>query len=337
MRPIKCGIIGLGRIGKIHLENIVHRIPGAEVLAVSDVSSEARDYASKRGIKEVYSDAKKVLDHPEIKAVIISSPTDTHANYVKHAARMQKDIFCEKPLDLNLETISEITQIVDSHGVMLMVGFNRRFDPSFSKVHRAVRDGHLGQLQLLRITSRDPAPPSIDYIQSSGGIFLDMTIHDFDMARYITGSEVTEVYTKSNAFDQGIEQADDVDTAITTLYFENGAIAAIDNSRRAVYGYDQRLEVFGSLGMMTVANDHGDNQTFYDSQGTHKTPLLHFFLERYQQAYVNMMQAFVDTLSNGKTSLITPHDGFMSTAIAVAANKSRLENRPVKICEVYEK
>ena len=334
MRPIKCGIIGLGRIGKIHLENLVHQIPGAEVLAVSDVSAEARDFAANMEVKEIYQDAGKILEHPEIEAVVISSPTDTHAQFVKTAACSKKAIFCEKPLDLDLVTIKEISQIVEAQKVNLMVGFNRRFDPSFSKVQSTVQEGQLGQLQLMRITSRDPGPPSIEYIKSSGGIFLDMAIHDFDMARYIAGSEVTEVYTKSQAFDQEIQEANDIDTAITTLYFENGAIAAIDNSRRAVYGYDQRLEVFGSGGMMMVGNDHEDNQTFYNSQGTHRPPLLHFFLERYQQAYVEMMRAFVGSLSNGQKSLVTAHDGYMSNAIAMAANKSRLENRPVKLSEI---
>ncbi len=336
MKSIRCGVIGLGRIGRIHLENLIQGISGAEVIAVSDPSPEAKAYAAKLGVREVFDHAESIISHGEVDAVIICSPTDTHASYIKKAVQSQKAIFCEKPLDLDLESIREIIRVVDSNTAFVMTGFNRRFDPGFARAQQAVRDRQLGQLQLLRISSRDPAPPPLDYIRSSGGIFLDMTIHDFDMARFVTNSEVTQVYTQAMAFHETIKQANDVDTAVITLQFENGMIAAIDNSRKAVYGYDQRLEIFGSEGMIILGNEHVDNHTFFNHQGANRPPLLNFFLERYQQAYINEMQAFIDALRRGDQPPVTVYDGYMAAVIAVAAKQSWLERRPVEIKEITE-
>ena len=337
MKSIKCGVIGLGRIGKIHLENLVKKINGVQVLAAADVMSEGRALASKLEIKEVYEHAHEIIDHPEIEAVIICSPTDTHAEYVKQSARQGKAIFCEKPLDLSIETVLEVLEVVRETGVPMMVGFNRRFDANFSKIKELVASKAAGQPHILKITSRDPNPPPISYIKVSGGMFLDMTIHDFDMARYIMGSEVTEVYTKATVLiDPEIGLAGDVDTAIITLTFENGAIGVIDNSRSAAYGYDQRIELFGSKGMVNIDNNHPDNHKYYSKENVSQSLPLNFFMDRYSDAYYREMQAFIDAIRQEEPMPVSGKDGLMSIAIGLAARTSHLEQRAVKISEILK-
>lgn len=275
-----------------------------------------------------------MIENKDIQAVVICSPTPTHADFIKQAAKAGKHVFCEKPLELSIKAIQEISEVVDKNDVNLMVGFNKRFDPDFSKVRQTIAQGKLGTLQLLRITSRDPEPPPIKYVKSSGGIFLDMAIHDFDMARFIINSEVKEVFAIGMVYDAEIEKAGDIDTAITTLYFENGVIGAIDNSRKAVYGYDQRLEVLGSQGMAVVDNVKTDNQIIYDPKGSNAALPLSFFLERYKQAYINEMQAFITAVLNKEPSPVGAHDGLMSVAIALAAKKSWMEKKPICIKEI---
>ena len=337
MKSIKCGVIGLGRIGKIHLENLVKKINGVQVLAAADVMSEGRALASNLEIKEVYEHANEIIDHPEIEAVIICSPTDTHAEYVKQSARQGKAIFCEKPLDLSIETVLEVLEVVRETGVPMMVGFNRRFDANFSKIKELVASKKVGQPHILKITSRDPNPPPISYIKVSGGMFLDMTIHDFDMARYVMGSEVTEVYTKATVLiDPEIGMAGDVDTAIITLTFENGAIGVIDNSRSAAYGYDQRIELFGSKGMVNVDNNQPDNHKYYSKENVSQSLPLNFFMDRYIDAYHREMQAFIDAIRQEEPMPVSGKDGLMSIAIGLAAKISHLEKRPVKMSEILK-
>jgi myo-inositol 2-dehydrogenase/D-chiro-inositol 1-dehydrogenase len=216
-----------------------------------------------------------------------------------------------------------------------MVGFNRRFDPNFIKIKQLVLNDKIGDPHILKITSRDPAPPPAEYSAVSGGMFMDMTIHDFDMARYITGSEVTEVYTKASVLvDPEIGKAGDVDTAIITLTFANGAMGVIDNSRKAVYGYDQRLEIFGSKGMATANNNFPENHRYYSGDGVCGSLPLNFFMERYLESYANEMKVFCDSVINDLQLPVSGHDGLMSVAIALAAKKSYLEQRPVKVSEV---
>jgi len=214
----------------------------------------------------------------------------------------------------------------------MMVGFNRRFDPNFLKVYEMVKAGKVGEPHVLRITSRDPAPPPEEYIRASGGLFLDMTIHDFDMARYLMNSEVTEVYARATVLvDPVFEKAGDWDTAIVMLTFKNGALCAIDNSRQAVYGYDQRVEVFGSEGMVTVKNNTPDNHIYFDKKGTHSSLPFNFFMQRYTESYLNEMQVFVDSIKNDKQPPVTGKDGLAAVEIGLAAMKSVKENRAVKI------
>jgi myo-inositol 2-dehydrogenase/D-chiro-inositol 1-dehydrogenase len=272
-----------------------------------------------------------------VNAVAICSPTNTHYQIIVEAASRGKQIFCEKPIDLSLEKVQAANEEVRRCGVQMMVGFNRRFDPNFLKVRETIVAGQVGQPQVLRITSRDPGPPPEAYIRASGGIFLDMTIHDFDMARYLMGSEVTEVYARATVLvDQVFANAGDFDTAVITLTFANGAYATIDNSRQAVYGYDQRVEMFGSEGMVTVANNTPDTHILCDRVGIHTALPLNFFLERYTESYRREMRAFVDAVQNQTPVPVSGEDGFQAALIAVAARKSALENRPVKLAEILE-
>ena len=336
MEKIKVGVIGTGRIGKLHLENLAIRIPSAEVVAVADVFVEgAEEIAGRFGIKTVTADYREIISNKDVEAVVICSPTDTHAQYTIEAAEAGKHIFCEKPLDLSIEKIQKVLDVIDKTGVKLMIGFNRRFDPNYAKVQQVVRDGKIGEPHILKITSRDPSPPPAEYIAVSGGMFLDMTIHDFDMARFVVGSEVSEVYAKTNVLvDPAIGEAGDVDTAITILYFENGAIGTIDNSRKAVYGYDQRLEIFGSEGMVKIDNNTHDTHAYYNKEGSHGPLPLDFFMDRYVQSYAIEMEAFIQAVFNDETVPVPGKEGLISVAIGLAAKRSALENRPVRLAEI---
>jgi myo-inositol 2-dehydrogenase / D-chiro-inositol 1-dehydrogenase len=336
MKKIKLGVIGTGRIGKVHIATLVQNVPQAEVVAVADINlKSAEEVAKSFGIDAVFSNYLDVINHPDVEAVVICSPTDTHARYIVECANAGKHIFCEKPVDLSLEVIQGALDAVKKAGVKLMVGFNRRFDPNFLKIKQLVADGKIGDPHILKITSRDPAPPPAEYSAVSGGMFMDMTIHDFDMARYISGSEVTEVYTKATVLvDPAIGKAGDVDTAVITLTFANGAIGVIDNSRKAVYGYDQRVEIFGSKGMAGADNNYPENHRYFASDGVHSSLPLNFFMDRYLEAYANEMKIFCDSIINDLPLPVSGFDGLMSVAIALAAKKSWLENRPVRLSEI---
>lgn len=334
---IKVGIIGLGRAGQIHLKNLTYHIPGVRMIIASDSDENTLQLARNAGVKEVTTDAKYVATHPDIDAVIIACPTHMHIPYSLLAVNAGKHVFCEKPLDIALHTITELENAVEKNGVKLMVGFNRRFDSNFAKIHHLRSQGKIGTPHLLKITSRDPAPPPYQYIQTSGGLFIDMAIHDFDMARYIVGSEISEVYVKGDTLiDPGIKEFDDIDTAITLLTFENGAIGVIDNSRKAVYGYDQRLEVFGSEGMLQAANNTPDNVIYYNNENVQSSLPLYFFLERYEYAFREGLRAFINSIQADLPSPVTCHDGKMATAIAIAAGMSSKEKRPVSLTEIIQ-
>jgi len=338
LQSLRFGVLGAGRIGKIHVENLVNRIPGAEVVALADVApDELASVAARFGVPRTYADYRQVLALPDVDAVVICTPTNTHYQMILDAAAAGKHIFCEKPIDLTLARIAEINRGVAGCGVKMMVGFNRRFDPNFRKVYEMVRAGKIGQPHVLRITSRDPGPPPETYIRASGGIFLDMTIHDFDMARNLMNSEVVEVYARATVLvDPVFERAGDWDTAVVTLTFANGAMGAIDNSRKAVYGYDQRVEVFGSEGMVTIANNTPDTHIYCDRAGIHTALPLDFFMQRYAESYRNEMQAFVDAVRAGTPVPVGGHDGLMAVEIGLAAIRSARENRPVRLTEIHE-
>lgn len=323
-------------MGRLHTKNLTYLIPEAEVVAVADIRREvAESCAAEFSIPKAYTERGPILEDPETDAVLICSSTDTHASLIEQAACAGKHIFCEKPIALELEAIDRVLAAVARAGVILQVGFHRRFDPSFHRAQELVSQGAIGRPHILRITSRDPEPPPLDYIKVSGGIFLDMTVHDFDMARYVMGEEVEEVYaTGSVLVDRQIGQAGDVDTAVTTLRFRSGAIGVIENSRQAVYGYDQRLEVFGEKGMIVVHNSRPDTTVISDKQGQHASPLLHFFVERYTDSYVAEIEAFIKCIQGGKEPPVTGLDGKIPVVMGYAAKRSYEEHRPVRLAEI---
>jgi myo-inositol 2-dehydrogenase/D-chiro-inositol 1-dehydrogenase len=266
---------------------------------------------------------------------MICTSTDTHAPLIEAAAAAGKHIFCEKPIDLDLARVDRALAAVTDAGVALMVGFNRRFDHNFQRVRELVAEGAVGEPHILHIISRDPAPPPLAYVKVSGGIFLDMTIHDFDMARYLMGSEVTELTVVGGVMvDPAIGEAGDIDTAVITLRFANGAIGTIDNSRRAAYGYDQRVEVFGSAGAVRTENDYANTVTLSDAQSVRTDLPLNFFMDRYTESYVTELTQFVDCVLAGREPPTTGEDGRIAIAMGYAARTSYAEGRSVKIEEI---
>ncbi|HBE80167.1 MAG TPA: inositol 2-dehydrogenase [Firmicutes bacterium] len=332
-KKIKLGIIGAGRIGKLHAENVANHIGYVEIKAVSDLyADKVKDWANNLGIQNVYGDYHQILNDPEINAVMICSSTDTHSQITIEAAKAGKHIFCEKPIDYDLDRIKAALQAVKEAGVKFQVGFNRRFDHNFKKVRELVQTGKIGDPHIIKITSRDPAPPPIEYVKVSGGIFLDMTIHDFDMARYLSGSEVVEVYTAGAVLvDPAIGKAGDVDTAVITLKFKNGAIGIIDNSRRAAYGYDQRVEVFGSKGSIVVSNDTPSSAVLSTEDGVFSDKPKYFFLERYADSFLDEVSQFFDCVLNHKETPVSGIDGLKPVLIGLAAKKSYETGKPVVI------
>ncbi len=334
MTKFKIAIAGLGRIGKIHLDNL-YQTPNTEIVAATDPDDNSLQYAKDKGVPHTTSSFEEMLGITEINAILICSPTDTHANYVELSAKAGIHVFCEKPLDLSVQRVIEVLEVVEKNNVKLMLGFNRRFDKEFRKVRDLVKNNAVGQPHLVKITSRDPGAPPVSYIEKSGGLFLDMTIHDFDMARYVVDNEIVEVYAKGAVLvDPAIGAAGDIDTAVVTLTYSDGSMAIIDNSREAAYGYDQRVEVFGSKGMVQSNNNFHDSHKLYNKEGIHAALPLHFFLERYQEAYKTEMQDFIKGLSNGTKMPVDGNDGLQSLKIGLAAIKSLKENRPVKISEI---
>ena len=334
MKKLKFAVAGLGRIGKIHLENLL-QMRNVDVVAVMDSMEEPRKYAKNKNMSNITSSFEEMLEITDFEAVVICSPTDTHANYVELAAKANKHIFCEKPLDLSLDRVIEVLDVVKESEIKLMLGFNRRFDKEFKKVKELVEKGEIGDPHLVKITSRDPGAPPVSYIKQSGGLFLDMSIHDFDMARFVVNKEVVEVYAKGAVLiDPAIGEAGDIDTAVITLTYEDGSMAIIDNSREAAYGYDQRVEVFGSKGLVKANNNFHDSHKLYTSQGIQGALPLNFFLERYAEAYKTEISDFIKCLNNGQNIPVTGEDGKSSLIIGLAAIKSIQECRPVKISEI---
>ncbi|HSN54569.1 MAG TPA: inositol 2-dehydrogenase [Candidatus Sulfomarinibacteraceae bacterium] len=329
MKTITVGVLGAGRIGRLHTDNLL-RMPGVRVKAVADPFV---DFASwpPQGVR-TGADPELVLGDDEIEAVLICSPTPTHAPLTEAAAAAGKHVFCEKPIDLEPDRIRRTLEAVDRAGVKLQVGFNRRFDPTFARVRRAVVEGDVGTVQIVKITSRDPEAPPVSYVQSSGGIFLDMTIHDFDMVRFLTGGEVAEVFAMGAVLiDPAIGAAGDVDTAVTTMVMADGALAVIENSRQAVYGYDQRVEVFGSAGSAEAGNETPNRVTVSCAGGVRADNPLYFFLERYQASFVAEMEAFFASIRENREPPVGGLDGLMSVLVGRAAARSLAEGRPVRV------
>ncbi|RKL67052.1 inositol 2-dehydrogenase [Salipaludibacillus neizhouensis] len=330
------GIIGAGRIGQLHVENL-SALPFVRVKSVSDIKVDhLQDWAARYQVEELTTDYHLLLQDPEIQAIFICTPTSTHAGIIKEVALSKKDIFCEKPVSFSVKETKEALEVVSKTGVKLQVGFNRRFDPDFIKLRQVVEDGGIGIPHLLKITSRDPAPPSIDYIINSGGLFMDMMIHDFDMARFMIGSEVKTVSAVGAVLiDPKIGEVGDIDTAIVTLTFANGAIGVIDNSRQAIYGYDQRVEVLGSEGMAHVENNRPSTIEISTKDRVVKDNPLYFFIERYKDAYIEEVKEFVNLCVMGKKNICDGNDGLQAELIAKAAKESLDKGHPVHL-DLYE-
>jgi myo-inositol 2-dehydrogenase / D-chiro-inositol 1-dehydrogenase len=331
---ITFGVLGGGRIGKMHAENLLFSLPKARLAAVADPFADTiAEWAEDVGVPKLTPDAKEVISDPEIDAVIICSPTDTHADYIIECAEAGKQILCEKPISFDVKRTKEALKVARDAGVKLQIGFNRRFDTNAQQIHKAVASGKVGEPHIVRITSRDPAPPPISYIEVSGGIFVDMMIHDFDMSRFISCSEVTEIYaTGACLIDPKIGEAGDVDTALVTLKFANGAVGVIDNSRAAGYGYDQRMEVFGSKGSVESDNRTESQVIVRNDEGVTGQKPLWFFVERYKDSYLFEIEGFIEAVINNTDVAISGEDGLKAVLIALAATESRVSGKPV----VYE-
>jgi myo-inositol 2-dehydrogenase/D-chiro-inositol 1-dehydrogenase len=335
---LQVGILGAGRIGRVHAETIAFRLPEAAPLMIADVNrNAAAEVAARCSIPHVTEFSEQLIEDSRIDAVLICSPTDTHADLIIRAARAGKHIFCEKPIDHNLACIDQALAAIKKAGVKLQVGFNRRFDANFARARKAVESGEIGMPHLMHIISRDPAPPPISYIKASGGIFLDMTIHDFDMARFLIGNEVDEVYTAAGVMvDPEIGKAGDLDTALIMLRFKNGVIGTIDNSRRAVYGYDQRVEILGSAGAISTDNYYPNQAVLRTSTAVWRELPLHFFMERYTESFVNELRAFVEAVLLDRPVPVEGVDGRIAVVMGLAARKSYDEHRPVRLAEVED-
>ncbi|MDV2682888.1 inositol 2-dehydrogenase [Alkalihalophilus lindianensis] len=335
MSKITVGIIGAGRIGQLHADNIL-RSDLLEVKYLADVSiNHLKGTHYEDNIPVITEDPENIFRDPTIQAVFICSSTDTHAEFIKKAARAGKHIFCEKPVSFNVEETKEALEVVKISNVRLQVGFNRRFDKHFKKVREVVMEGKVGQPQLIKVSSRDPQAPPEEYVMRSGGMFMDMTIHDFDMVRYLSGSEVLDVTVKAaNLVDPMFGRHGDVDTAIITLTFENGAIAVIDNSRQAVYGYDQRIEVFGDKGTVAAENEAQTNVQISTKDCVYLDNPKHFFLDRYKEAYIIEIEEFAKAISEGKEVVCTGEDGYRAELLALAASISWKEKRSVLMAEL---
>jgi myo-inositol 2-dehydrogenase/D-chiro-inositol 1-dehydrogenase len=323
-KEVNVGVIGLGRIGKLHVHNIMAQIQAIKLIGVSDIiENSLQEVSQKYDIPIIKNDYRYLLDNKEIDAVVICSSTDTHAKIMIEAAQAGKDIFCEKPIALDLKEINRALEAVKTEGIKLQIGFNRRFDPSFMKAKEMVQSGKIGKPHIVKITSRDPAPPPIEYIKVSGGIFLDMTVHDFDMIRYLLDDEVKELMAVGSCLvNPEISKYNDIDTAIITFQYKNGGWGIIDNSRQAVYGYDQRIEVFGSEGCVQVANKKPTEVSLYGKESTTSDKPLYFFLERYNESYINEMKHFVDCIQNDRNPSVSGYDGKMAAIMGYAAKES---------------
>jgi len=333
-KKINIAVIGTGRMGSVHVRNLVQHIPEANLVAICDIRLDvAQKLADELGIERVEADYHVLLADESVEAILIATSTDTHAFIMKDVAKAGKHIFCEKPLALDLASIDDALDVVKKAGVKLQVGFNRRFDKSFQRVHKIVDSGEIGRPCVLRITSRDPELPAMEFLRVSGGMFLDMTIHDFDMARFLLG-DIEEVYAVGKVLvSPELNEIGDVDTDVVTLKFANGAIGTIDNSRQAVYGYDQRLEVFCSNGIAMAANESEDTVIKGNPEGFHTSRIPHFFMNRYAPCYIEEIRQFIGCVREDKPTPTTGEDGRLAVVLGHAAWRSVYENRPVKISE----
>ncbi|KAG5181134.1 inositol 2-dehydrogenase [Tribonema minus] len=337
MAPLKVGIIGVGRIGRCHCASIASVPTKAKITMICDIYEPALlEVQGMYNIEHITKDPMELIKSADVEAVIICSPTDQHADQIIACAEAGKYIFAEKPISLALDIIDRVDAKVKETNALCFVAFQRRFDPHFMRLKKAVTDGEAGDIRTVHITSRDPNPPPVAYVKVSGGLHNDMAVHDFDMARHIIGSEVEEVYCKGSCkVNPEIGEAGDIDTSLVMLTFENGVVATVDNCRQASYGYDQRVEVFGSKGMVQLNNAYGNNCVVSNSAAVQRDLPFSFFMDRYADAYRNEMIAFVDVCASAdKKSPVGVSDGRAAYLIGKAAKQSMETGKPVKISEV---
>lgn len=333
--PIRIGVLGVGRIGRMHAAMLARDVPGLSLAAVHDSDEEAAAAVARELGVPATPSSRDLIERPDVDAVAICSSTDTHVDLVVEAVPSGKPLFLEKPVSLELAEVDRALDAVSEGGVFLQLGLNRRFDPAHRSVRDAVESGAVGDLHLVRITSRDPEPPPLDYVRVSGGIFLDMTVHDLDMARFVTGSEVDEVYARGEVrVDQTIGEAGDLDTVVVMLRHADGTLTVIDNSRRAAYGYDQRLEAFGANGMAASGNPPEHTGFALTGDGFRGTVLPHFFLERYRTSYIAAWASFERAVRGGSSPSVTGVDGRRALMLGLAARRSATEGRPVRVAEI---
>jgi myo-inositol 2-dehydrogenase/D-chiro-inositol 1-dehydrogenase len=334
---LRFGVIGAGRIGPVHAENLAFRVPQAQLAALADLRTEAAQAVAARcNIPRIVSTGEEILADPEIDAVVICSPTDTHADLIVAAAKAGKHIFCEKPISLSLKEIDRALAAVEAAGVKLQVGFNRRFDSNFLRVRQAVASGEIGAPNLFHIVSRDPFPPPLSYLRPSGGIFLDMMVHDFDMACFLMGEEVEEVYaTGAVMVDPGFAAEEDFDTAVVLLRFNSGAIGTVDNSRKSTFGYDQRVEILGSKGKIAADNRYPNQVVVSGEKCVYSDLPYNFFMQRYTDSFAAELQAFTESVLEDKPVAVTGAESRTPVVMALAAGKSSQEHRPVRLSEIH--
>lgn len=340
MKKTVIGVIGAGNVGRVHIGNIMTEIPQAELKYVSDVYPQKyNEWAKDLDYPEAVTDYKVLLNDPEVEAVVICAPAAVHGDLIMEAARAGKHVFCEKPFDYSIDKIVEAMKVVKEAGVKLQLGFNRRFDHNFAKAKACVEEGKVGDVHVIKITSRDPFPPAMGYFTAPGGencsIYTDTTIHDFDMARFLNNSEVVEVYAMgSKLINKDKPEITRDDTCVITLRFADNSLAVIDNSWEAVYGYDQRVEVFGNQGAVTVGNDIFSEAVLSRREGIISEKPLVTIKDRYGRAYAEEIRQFILSVQNDTPVKAGAMDGLMSIVIAKAARQSAEENRPVKISEL---
>jgi myo-inositol 2-dehydrogenase / D-chiro-inositol 1-dehydrogenase len=328
---VKFAVLGCGRIGRMHALNLA-RHPRVELAYVYDLApATAAAVAEATGARQAGT-VEEILSVGAVAAVLIASPTDTHLDLLVRAVEAGKAVLCEKPIDLDLAKVDASWARIKAHDPTIMVGFNRRFDASFKAVRERIRAGEIGKLEQVIITSRDPGPPPIAYIKTSGGLFRDMTIHDFDLARYLMGDIQAVHAIGANLVDPAIAQAGDIDAAMITLIATSGALCQISNSRRSAYGYDQRIEAFGEKGMLQAGNQRPTTVSFWGAAATDaKDPVLNFFIERYTPAYLAEIDHFVDCVENGSAPLVGYRDGREALRLADAALESMRTGRTVRL------
>ena len=328
---LQIGLIGAGRIGKMHAENIANNFPGVKLKSVADPSID-KEWIESLNIENCYANPNKIINDDKIHAVLITSPTPTHINFIRKCAINKKHIFCEKPIALTVNEIKKVIDIVENENVFLQVGLNRRFDNHFQEMRKKIHDGSIGDIYTIHITNYDSFIPKFKFLRSSGGLLLDMSIHDFDMVQYLTGSNIKEIFVNGNVFiEPKLKEMGDIDTASITLELENGIMCSIQNCRQTHYGYDQRIEIFGSDGLLLVENDHENLCFLITNNDTSRAKLKNSFIERYEKSFIAELNHFFECIQSDKKPIVGGSDILSAVQVAVAGQESLKQNLPQKV------